>query len=61
MNIVVIGSAKHGLAFVGPFENEAAALAYVVSWKAVNLQSPAPIGAVTLTAPTDLTAGRGLK
>lgn len=60
MFIVVIGSAKLGLAFVGPFADEVLAEQYITAWKSRN-NATTPIGHVKLLEITDPTAGAGYR
>jgi hypothetical protein len=57
--LVVIGSAQHGLAFVGPFATEAEGEHYIIDWKAKH-DKATPIGVVELHAPENLNAGHNL-
>lgn len=62
MFIVVIGSATHGLAFVGPFPTEAVGQDYIGVWRNTHPdKASVPIGVVPLHAPDDFKAGVGLQ
>jgi hypothetical protein len=57
--LVVIGNAQTGLAFVGPFDSEASADAYIAQWKATTAKAT-PIGHVVLEPVTNFNVGRNL-
>lgn len=59
MKLVVIGNAQTGLEFVGPFEGDGEANAYVTTWKDTHKKST-PIGVVPLHAPDHINAGKQL-
>jgi hypothetical protein len=60
--IVVLGNAKTGMAFVGPFLTEGEANDYITKWRAGNeVRGKISAGVIELHATADFAAGNNLR
>ena len=60
MNIVILGNAKTGMAFIGPFLTEGEANAYITQWKTQPNRDAIQTGVIALEAVTNFAAGGNL-
>jgi len=61
--IVILGNAKTGMVFVGPFLTEGEANDYIKQWRSTNVAERGRIsaGVIELHATQDFTAGNNLR